>query len=498
MYDVIIFTDNTDPMQVAIPLGGFKIASVLRKNGYKTLVVNHFSKFSVEELKQLLNLVISDKTKLLGFSNTFLKTTAYGPLPASVIFPHGKDVENDIITFVKSKNASIKIVVGGARSVTSCNNKNIDYIFMGYSEVSILRLMQHLINGHELSSSYKNIHGIVVIDDRTAPSYHFTSDSMVWEQEDIVNHKVLPIEIGRGCIFKCKFCSYPLNGKKSLDYIKESDIIYDELLTNYEKFGVEHYFIVDDTFNDSIEKLEQLSLVINRLPFNPKFWCYARLDLICTRPQTLDLLYNIGVRAFYFGIETLNETTGRLIGKGYNREKQIEMISTIRHKYPGISMHGSFILGLPNEPKESFMNTVDQLLDGSIPLHSWMMKPLMLHGDTSLSFLSDLDINHTKYGYKILGSHDGHLYWVNEHIDLGAAAYICKNFIAESRKKKYFNVPGHDAFEFVNYGYNFGDTMSTTFAEFRFDIVKDTVVTNFISEYKSQLFNILHYSSGAY
>jgi radical SAM superfamily enzyme YgiQ (UPF0313 family) len=30
--------------------------------------------------------------------------------------------------------------------------------------------------------------------------------------------KVLPIEIARGCIFKCKFCSYPLNGKQNLDF----------------------------------------------------------------------------------------------------------------------------------------------------------------------------------------------------------------------------------------------------------------------------------------
>lgn len=491
MYDVILFTDNTDPMQIAIPLGAFKIASVLRKRGYKTVVINHLAKFSLEELKNLLEITISDRTKLIGISNTFIKTVDYKNLAPNDILPQGKHAEEELISFIKQKNKKVKIALGGAKTTPHFSNKKVDYVFMGFSEVSIVNLLDHLSSDISLNNSYKNINGITIIDDRTAKSYNFCGDEMIWEKSDIVNHKVLPIEIGRGCIFKCKFCSYPLNGKKKLDYIKNVEIIYSELLTNYLNFGIEHYFIVDDTFNDSVEKLEQIRKAVIRLPFKPKFWCYARLDLICSKPEMLELMYDIGIRAFYFGIETLNEKTGRIIGKGYNRQKQIAMIKYIREKYPDVTMHGSFIMGLPEESLSSINETINQLENGLIQLNSWMMKPLYLRIDTSIGFLSELDINYKQYGYEFIGTQDKYIIWKNEHIDFHRADQLTTDCINVSRKKDFFNIPGHDSFELVNYGFNFYDTIKTKFVEFKWDHVRNKIVPEFIETYKKDLLTIL-------
>ena len=490
MYDIIIFTDNTDDMQISIPLGAFKIASVLRKNGYKTLVINHLSKFNLDELKILIDVVMTDSVALVGFSTTFLKNSSFSNNDTLGFLPQGKSFENDLFEYIRNKNEKVKFVLGGANTSMMCSNKNINYVILGYAEASIVNLMNHLKHGVTLEKATKNIFGITVIDDRTAPTYNFNQDEMIWEKTDICNHTVLPLEIGRGCIFKCKFCSYPLNGKKNVDYIKHPDVFYNELLRNYTEFKIKHYFFVDDTFNDTVEKLNQLEQVVKRLPFQPIFWCYARLDLICTRPETLDTLYNIGCRAFYFGIETLNERTGRIIGKGYDREKQIQMIALIKEKYPSISMHGSFIMGLPEEPLESLLKTVDQLLKGEILLDSWMMKPLYIMSTKSISFLSDIDINPEKYGYIIKESPNIKL-WKNEHIDFFKARQITDSFIKDSRTKPYFKVPGHDSFEFVNYGMDFATSKNTSFKDMDFEFVKTQAVPQFIANYKSQLFRYL-------
>lgn len=491
MYDVILFTDNTDSMQIAIPLGAFKIASVLRKNGYKTLVINHLSKFKLDELKYILDICISDNTKLIGISSTFMKSTDYQVLGPNDIFPQGKEFEKEIVEYIKQKNANIKFALGGAKTTPMLNNKSIDYVFMGFSEDSIVNLLDHLSKGTTLNNSHKNIYGIVVVDDRTAKLYPFCEDEMVWQATDIVNHKVLPIEIGRGCIFKCKFCSYPLNGKKKLDYIKNAEVIKQELEHNYNNFGIEHYFIVDDTFNDSIEKLLQIKNAISQLNFKPKFWCYARLDLICVKPETLDILYDIGIRAFYFGIETLNEKTGRIIGKGYNRQKQIEMIQHIREKYPDVSLHGSFIAGLPEESLDSLQETMVQLEEGIIPLNSWMMKPLYIRKDTTIGFLSELDSNYEVYGYTATGIEGKYIIWENAHISFHSADQLCSEFIERSRKKSYFKIPGHDSFELVNYGLDFDSSIKTEFYTFRWDYIKNDIVPEFIKTYKQQLISLL-------
>lgn len=500
MYDAVIFTENTDPMQIAIPLGGFKVASVLRQNGYSTLVVNHLSTFTREEFINLLELVVTDQLKLIGFSTTFLKhvetindETVYSRIGLDTVFPQGKDFENEMVSLVKYKNPNVKFIVGGAWTSPEYRNTNIDYVFMGYSETSIIDLMNHLCFNKELPNSTLNDVGITIIDDRKAPNYNFTEDRMVWQKTDVLNHRVLPIEIGRGCIFKCKFCSFPLNGKKSLDYIKHPDLIHDELLVNYNEFGITHYFIVDDTFNDHIDKLRSIEEVVKKLPFQPKFWCYTRLDLLCTKPEMVESMYNLGVRGMFFGIETLNKESGRAIGKGYDRDKQIAMIRHIRETYPDVSMHGSFIVGLPNESMDSLTLTCEQLMNGEIPLHSWMMKPLFIFGESTISFTSDMNMNYPKYGYRSngVGAHNL-IHWENDHITFEDAGVLADNCIRVSRTKDFFNVPSHDSFELVNFGYDLKTTMSTAFKDFRWDIVKDHVVSDFVMEYKNQLFKTLN------
>jgi len=489
MYDAIIFTDNNDSttIQISAPLGAFKVACVLRKNGYKTLVVNHISTFSLNEIKDLIDLTVSDQTKLLGFSTTFLKTVGYAR--TNFILPQGKEFEDEVISYIRSKNKNIKFAVGGSKTSNMYDNKNIDYVVLGYSEISIVNLLNHLTNGDPLNNAMRNLYGITIIDDRTASGYDFSLDKMIWEETDVVNHKVLPIETGRGCIFKCKFCSYPLNGKNKLDYIKESDILYQELLENYEKFGVTHYIIVDDTFNDSEEKLNTIADMVKRLPFKPYFWCYSRLDLICVRPEIIHTMHEIGIRSVYFGIETMNEKTGRIIGKGYNREKQTDMISMIRNTYQDISMHGSFIMGLPDEPVNSLVQTATQLARGEIPLHSWMTRALYINQD--LSFLSDIDLNYEKYGYKVTTNDLGQRMWTNQHLNSNIAARIATHCNKSSRDKSYFKVSGHDLFELVNHGYTLDEARETAFKDFRYDLLSTQAIPKFIQEYKTKLLSLL-------
>lgn len=478
-----------------MPLGAFKIASVLRKNGYSTLVVNHLSTFDTEELKEIIDASISSSTIAVGFSTTFFRKVVenmdnpeYVFIGKDTVFPQGREFEDVILSYIKEKNPAIKVLAGGANVVPDCDNTNLDYLFMGYSETSIIDLMNHLTTGSVLPNSSVNDYGITVVDDRMAKNYKFVEDKMIWQKTDIVNHKVLPIEIGRGCIFKCKFCSFPLNGKKSLEYIKYPDVLYQELLSNYLEFGIEHYLIVDDTFNDHMDKLRSIADVVKRLPFQPKFWCYARLDLLCSNEGMIDILHEIGVRGFYFGIETLDRSAGAIVGKGYDRKKQMEMVRYVRDKYPDMSMHGSFIMGLPKESLDSMKETCAALENGDIPLHSWMMKGLFIFPTRTVSFLSELDNNYEKYGYTIedMGPY-GIGMWKNEHTSFLEVHDMTTECIDRSRQLDHFYVPAHDSFEMVNFGYDLESTISMPFKDFRWDEVLKQKVPEFISEYKKNL-----------
>jgi len=408
MYDAIIFTDCWDMIGNIPAIGAYKCAHSLRKNGYTCLVVNHVGEFEFEELVDLLDQAIGNNTRLIGFSTTFisnkleLESSLFPDGFSSrneILLPQGVEFERKIIKYIRDKNNLVKTVVGGTKATVNYSNRDIDYVCIGYSEVSIVNLMDHLIKEIDLQNSHRNIFGRVILDDRYAPSYEFSKEDMIWIDTDVVNHKCLPIEIGRGCIFQCKFCSYPLIGKKNLDYVKSYDCLQHELQRNYEQFGVKNYLIMDDTFNDNVEKLNRIESVVSKLDFQPEFWAYIRLDLLCTRPETLDMLYRIGVRSMTFGIETMNPSAAKSIGKGFDRNKLVAKLDEIAEKYPDMYTGSGFIVGLPGETPDDLRKTSDRLISREIKLHNWQWAPLFIERTGTVTYTSEFGRDFEKYGY---------------------------------------------------------------------------------------------------
>lgn len=506
MYNIIFFTDVTDNIASIPAIGAYKLAHVLRKNGYKVLVVNHFSDYDLDDIKSIIDAAVSDTTVLVGFSTTFLRsinvdkkpnepTPPYPDLEVNTFCPQGKDFENELVELLRQQNSNIKILVGGTKVSASYSNKNVDYVCLGYGETSVLNLVDHLVKSTDLNKSYKNIWNITIIDDRLAPEYKFKHEDMQWLPEDVVNHKTLPIEIARGCIFQCKFCSYPMNGKQNLDFIKSEQNILKELEHNYREFGIENYLMVDDTFNDHPDKLIAMRNIVSKLEFQPKFWGYHRLDLICTRPNTLPILYDIGVRSMYFGIETMHVESAKIIGKGFDRQKQIEMLHLLRTKYPDISVHGSFIVGLPKENEEDVFKTHNQLLNQEIPLHSWQFQGLILTKKEFQTYHSEFDTNYSSYGYIDQGSdHLKHINWRNQFFTATRASELAAQFRQESYTSNTLHVAGMLSMIIGTMNdskYSFESNWQTLFKNFNFHFVEHTLRTNFVQEYKTKLLKLV-------
>jgi len=447
-FNVILFTDivcDSSNIQVNIPaIGAYKLANTLRACGYSCLVVNHVSEFTIDEIYALLNCAVGTDTYMIGFSTTFydlITSVVTGPTAGSNsnilgqnfnLFPQGADFGDQVFAHINKLNAAIKIAVGGPMIRSELQCKYADFLVLGYAEANIVNLVDHIKHGVALKNSYKNINNNkIIINNVLAEGYEFSKDTMTWRAEDVVNHTRLPIEIGRGCVFSCAFCSYPMNGKTKLDFIKDAATLKQELLHNYNNHGICIYMIVDDTFNDSVEKLVQLRDMIVSLPFKPEFWCYARLDLICTHPETIHMLYDIGVRSLFFGIETLDRKSGQAVGKGYNREKQIAMISTIKETYHDMVLHGSFIVGTPYETIESAERTLKALTAQEIKLDSCSFRPLIIGKKTNGAvFESSITKDYAKFGYREMPnvSHHNMIMWENDQMNFFQANQLVEKY----------------------------------------------------------------------
>lgn len=413
IYDAVLFTDITHTVLAYKPLGAHKIAHILREQGYRALVVDHMHTWNIKEMKRLMDNVISDQTEILGFHTTFfshsnVKETDKGkiflPMDHNVsIIPQGIEFEIEMFEYARSLNKNIKVVCGGSNDTRmSLSNPRVDFAVVGYAENSIVHLMKHLKEGTDIPKLYTNPQGVKVIDDRTALGYDFEKDHMIWDPSDVISTKCLPIEMARGCIFNCKFCRHPMRGRRKVDFVRSTGSIAEELQRNYDEYGISTYMIVDDTFNDNEEKMLQIRDAVQKLSFTPTMWSYTRLDLLAVRPQRIKIMHDIGVRSMFFGIETLTERVGHLIGKGYDREQQIKTIRKIKNEYgEEIQMHGSFIIGLPGETLEEIDTTAQQLKSGEIPLSSWNFNALVLAKDTGHAWNAELSSNYEKYGYRV-------------------------------------------------------------------------------------------------
>jgi hypothetical protein len=505
VYNAIFFTDETNNLASVPPIGAYKCANTLRQHGYSCLVVNHFSSYNLEELTDLLNMAIGEDTKLVAFSTTFFRsiqiekvkgepTPEYPDLSPDTFCPQGKGFENQLINLIQDFNSKIKFLAGGTKVNANYNNKNINYVILGYGETAIINLMHSLCKDVPLEKSHKNLWGVTVIDDRYASGYNFVTDKMCWLPEDVVNHQTLPLEIARGCIFKCKFCSYPLNGKQNLDFVKCTESIEQELLYNYLNYGIKQYILVDDTFNDHEAKLDSLRDVVARLPFQPVFWGYHRLDLIATRPHTVETLYDIGVRAMYFGIESLNPETARRVGKGYDKNKQIETVNLLRKNYNDISLHGSFIIGLPGESVSSVKNTFKLISDQDLPLHSWQFHPLYILKTEYAFNSSDIEKNFGAYDYVDQGSDGKFINWKNNFLNFSEAVTLAKDIMTSSYSDPGYHIPGLFSLTVASMqhqGLEFDTLRNTKWQDFDFNYVEELARLQFLQEYKQKLFEIV-------
>jgi len=441
-YDVVLFASSVSTVK---SFGAHKIAHELRLVGYTVFVVDYLESFTHEEVLEIIEATVGPSTLFVGVSNTFIgyqqktntrrvqQNITFNP---NVFFPFSEESERELVDTIKLINPKCKTVIGGTRVYPNFSNRRVNYGVIGFADKSVVDLANHLKHGTPLSTrNYKNIYGTIILDDPAADGFEFNKSTMEWTADDNVVHgEVLPLELSRGCIFACKFCNFRFNGKQVVDYIKPTETLYAELMENYERYGVTRYRILDDTFNDTEEKIDAMLDVVKRLPFQPAFSGYARLDLLTAKPHTIQKIIDLGFRSMFFGIETFNRESGRVIGKGGDPDRMIETMRDMKREYGDhISLTGSFICGLPRETKESVRSTMDRLISGEVPLDFVAFYPLWIGRKTTEKWNSEFNLDLEKFGYSEIRDEGPMpvINWKNEHMTFKEAIEMTSKFAAE-------------------------------------------------------------------
>jgi hypothetical protein len=412
--------------------GVFRIATELRNHGYTVQCVDlsAFDESNLDLFVELLDHLISENTLWLGISTSFFNTHLKNDKEFL------KSLLIRCIIRIKLRHPKLKLIAGGSGYWPTFEKLGFK-IFKGYSDKPIIKFTDWCAGK---ISTYEYI--IPYIESEEFKE--FNQSKIEYTENDVMfPEEALAIEVSRGCIFRCKFCAYPLNGKTKNDHIKSYDVLFDEFLKNYEKFGITRYVLSDDTYNDSVDKVKGLyDNVYSKLPFKIELTGYLRLDLLARFPETAEYLKQSGFRSAVFGIETINEKSGKAIGKGMPPTRQFEFIDYLKNnEFKNVNITAGIILGLPYDTIDTLDETKEFLLSDKNKLDSFFINPLYIAPDYPRLNSSEFELEYEKYGY-IFETDDNkrnpklESFWKNTNT--GLDFHICEKYSNDIELSAYF------------------------------------------------------------
>ncbi len=165
-------------------------------------------------------------------------------------------------------------------------------------------------------------------------------------------HPYVSLYTGRGCRSRCTFCLWPqtIGGHRYRTRSPES--VAREIEIGRDCFPqVKEFFFDDDTFTDDPPRAEAIARLLGRLGVT---WsCNAKPNV--TR-ETLEVLRDNGLRLLLVGYETGSQQILNNIRKG-TRIDVARRFTEDCHRL-GITIHGTFIVGLPGETSETIEKTI--------------------------------------------------------------------------------------------------------------------------------------------
>lgn len=413
-------------------LGAYRIATVLRNAGYEVDVIDFSCVWSPAEILEYISR--GPKPTWIGFSTTFS-----APKPSARQSGEGSEL-NDHLTrfgsFDRSFFNDIKslapVVIGGARATRLKYFYDADYFLTGYADQAVVNLTKYITKQSTellaieetvvpISSYYTETYAVKVINCQDSyPVVAVDNIRTAFVDNDFIQPgEVLPLEISRGCIFKCAFCAFPLNGKSKNDYVRPCEQLVEDITTYQEKYQSYNYLLMDDTFNDTVEKMRMMASVQEQVPERFNFWSYGRLDLLAAKDEMIDLIGPTGWKYFSFGVETFNKAAGSKVGKGGDIDRQKLALQKIKDRYPESWFLLEMIVGLPGDNKDSIMESLNWLVRNPKLWDELNFKGLGINNPKYYTWVSDISKNPAKYGitFKNPDSTDPLLKWKHDTMD---------------------------------------------------------------------------------
>jgi radical SAM superfamily enzyme len=213
-------------------------------------------------------------------------------------------------------------------------------------------------------------------------------------------------------------------------------------------------------------------------------------------PETEEYLKESGLKSALFGIETLNEQSAKIIGKGVPPREQFEYIAHLKnYNFKDIAIMSGIILGLPYDTIDTIEETQEFLLSDKNKMDRFNIFPLYIDTENpAKDNFSEFELNYEKYGYNLYTS-NGQVKWKNTKTGLTfdrcrVKAQIIEN-LADKNKKNKFSGFGYSYFQSLGItDYDLDNFSSKDLSE-KYNI--NQLIVNFQKEYIDKLLDVINF-----
>jgi hopanoid biosynthesis associated radical SAM protein HpnJ len=269
---------------------------------------------------------------------------------------------------LKARNPNLKIGMIGAKVAVEPDaslkaSPAIDFVARNEFDFTIKEVAEGRDLAHVAGLSWRRADGTIVhnedrtilesMDDLPFVTPIYKRDLVIENYfGGYLKHPYISFYTGRGCKSRCTFCLWPQTIGGHRYRTRSVGHVIEELRWAQKAFPqVKEFFFDDDTLTDNAPRVEALAREIGKLGIT---WsCNAKANV---PRSTLKIMKDNGLRLLLVGYESGNQKILHNIKKG--------MLVDVARRFTkdchelGIVIHGTFILGLPGETKETIEETI--------------------------------------------------------------------------------------------------------------------------------------------
>jgi anaerobic magnesium-protoporphyrin IX monomethyl ester cyclase len=335
-----------------------KIVEFWDKPKYPQLSLGYLAGYL--ESKNIFCKVIDAKLEGISYSEV-IKRCIGENIVGITSFTHDIHNASQLAERIKRFSPNTKIIIGGIHATalpkeTMETFPVFDYLVYGEGEETLYELVKAIEEGNK----FRGVKGLVFrdkdeiivnapregvqnLDDLPLPAWHLFPKA--------TEHFIIT---ARGCPFNCNFCMRAHGQKPRLrsveNVLKELEMLAHVYKTTY-------VYVADETFTLFKERATEICEGMIKRKLNHKFIWDAETRVNCINFEVLEKMKEAGCVLIKFGIESGNPEILKNSKKGITIEQVRKAVKLA--KKAKLKTEGLFILGHPNETKETMKDTVN-------------------------------------------------------------------------------------------------------------------------------------------